>query len=184
MPSRLDGLPIQAWIAIPAGVKADRSALILEFGGPFAMYTPSFAAEIQRYAAEGYVTVWKNPRGSTGYGEAFAQEIDEAYPGPDHEDLMSVVDAVVAQGWVDKKRLFITGGSGGGVLSAYATGMTDRFAAAAVIKPVINWFTMALAGDIQVVVSRHWIRGEPLGESAKVFRSLPHPGGGQRDRRP
>ena len=175
MPSRLDGLPIQAWMAIPAGVKADRSApLILEIhGGPFAMYTPSFAAEIQRYAAEGYVTVWANPRGSTGYGEAFAQEIDEAYPGPDHEDLMSVVDAVVAQGWVDKKRLFITGGSGGGVLSAYATGMTDRFAAAAVIKPVINWFTMALAGDIGVVVSRHWIRGSPWENPQKYFDRSP-----------
>ncbi|MEE3108583.1 MAG: S9 family peptidase [Pseudomonadota bacterium] len=175
VPSRLDGLPIQAWMAIPAGVKADRSApLILEIhGGPFAMYTPSFAAEIQRYAAEGYVTVWANPRGSTGYGEAFAQEIDEAYPGPDHEDLMSVVDAVVAQGWVDKKRLFITGGSGGGVLSAYATGMTDRFAAAAVIKPVINWFTMALAGDIGVVVSRHWIRGSPWENPQKYFDRSP-----------
>ncbi|MBL6719166.1 MAG: S9 family peptidase [Pseudomonadales bacterium] len=175
VPSRLDGLPIQAWMAIPAGVSADGTApLLLEIhGGPFAMYTPAFAAEIQRYAAEGYVTVWANPRGSTGYGEAFAQEIDEAYPGPDHEDLMSVVDAVLAQGWVDEKRLFITGGSGGGVLSAYATGMTDRFAAAAVIKPVINWFTMALAGDIGVVVSRHWIRGNPWENPQKYFDRSP-----------
>ena len=175
VPSRLDGLEIEAWMAIPAGVEADGSApMILEIhGGPFAMYAPTFAAEIQRYAAEGYVTVWANPRGSTGYGEGFALEIDQAYPGPDHEDLMSVVDAVVEQGWVDPERLFITGGSGGGVLSAYATGMTDRFAGAAVIKPVINWFTMALAGDIGVVVTRHWIRDDPWENPQKYFDLSP-----------
>ena len=175
VPSRLDGLNIEAWIAIPEGVKADKTApLILEIhGGPFAMYANTFAAEIQRYAAEGYVTVWANPRGSTGYGEDFAKAIDQAYPGPDHEDLMSVVDAVIARGWVDPKRLFITGGSGGGVLSAYATGMTNRFAAAAVIKPVINWFTMALAGDIGIMVSRHWIRSNPWEEPQKYFDLSP-----------
>lgn len=175
VPSRLDGLEIEAWMAIPAGVEADGTApMILEIhGGPFAMYAPTFAAEIQRYAAEGYVTVWANPRGSTGYGEAFAQEIDQAYPGPDHEDLMSVVDEVVARGWVDPERLFITGGSGGGVLSAYATGMTDRFAGAAVIKPVINWFTMALAADIGVVVTRHWVRDDPWENPQKYFDLSP-----------
>jgi len=173
--SRLDGLPVEAWVAIPQGVKADGTApMILEIhGGPFAMYAPTFAAEIQRYAAEGYVTVWANPRGSTGYGEAFALEIDQAYPGPDHEDLMSIVDEVVRRGWVDEGRLFITGGSGGGVLSAYATGMTDRFAAAAVIKPVINWFTMALAGDIGMFVTRHWIRANPWEEPQKFFDLSP-----------
>lgn len=173
--SRLDGLNIEAWVAIPQGVHADGTApLILEIhGGPFAMYSSTFAAEIQRYAAEGYVTVWTNPRGSTGYGQDFAKAIDQAYPGPDHEDLMSVVDAVIEQGWVDPKRLFITGGSGGGVLSAYATGMTNRFAAAAVIKPVINWFTMALAGDIGVMVSRHWIRSNPWEDPTKYFDLSP-----------
>lgn len=175
VPSRLDGLPIEAWVAIPEGVKPDGTApMLLEIhGGPHAMYASTFAAEIQRYAAEGYVTVWANPRGSTGYGESFAQAIDQAYPGPDHEDLMSVVDEVVKRGWADPERLFITGGSGGGVLSAYATGMTDRFAAAAVIKPVINWFTMALAGDIGMVVRRHWIRADPWEEPQKYFDLSP-----------
>jgi dipeptidyl aminopeptidase/acylaminoacyl peptidase len=173
--SRLDGLPIEAWMAIPDGVEADGTApMILEIhGGPYAMYAPTFAAEIQRYAAEGYVTVWANPRGSTGYGEDFALEIDLAYPGPDHEDLMTVVDEVLERGWVNPERLFITGGSGGGVLSAYATGMTDRFAAAAVIKPVINWFTMALAGDIGMYVTRHWIRANPWEEPQKFFDLSP-----------
>jgi acylaminoacyl-peptidase len=175
VPSNHDGLEIQAWVALPPGFKADGTApLLLEIhGGPYTMYTPAFAAEIQRYAAEGYVTVWANPRGSTGYGEAFADKIDEAYPGYDHIDLMSVVDAVLAKGWVDPHRQFITGGSGGGVLTAWATGNTNRFAAAAVIKPVINWFTMALSADIGMYVRRHWVRGDPWANPQKFFDLSP-----------
>lgn len=175
VPSNHDGLEIQAWVALPPGFIADGTApLLLEIhGGPYAMYTPAFAAEIQRYAAEGYVTVWANPRGSTGYGEAFADQIDEAYPGYDHVDLMSVIDAVLKKGWADPQRQFITGGSGGGLLSAYATGKTDRFAAAAVIKPVINWFTMALSADIGMRVRRHWVRGDPWANPQKFFDLSP-----------
>jgi len=158
-----DQREIEAWVALPKGFKADGSyPMIIEIhGGPFAMYGPFFAAEIQRFAAEGYVTVYVNPRGSTGYGEEFAQLIDKAYPSFDHDDLMSVVDALVAKNYVDDKRLFITGGSGGGVLTAWAVGKTDRFKAAATIKPVINWATMALAADISVFVSRHWMGMQP-----------------------
>ncbi|WP_300379862.1 prolyl oligopeptidase family serine peptidase [Henriciella sp.] len=158
-----DGREIEAWVALPPGFEADGSyPMILEIhGGPFSMYGPFFAAEIQRYAAEGYVTVWANPRGSTGYGEEFAQLIDQAYPGNDYDDLMSVVDAIVENNYADPDRLFVTGGSGGGVLTAWIVGKTDRFAAAATIKPVINWFTEALAGDIAPTVWRHWIREDP-----------------------
>lgn len=175
VPSTHDGLEIQTWVALPPGFKADGTApLLLEIhGGPYAMYTSAFAAEIQRYAAEGYVTVWANPRGSTGYGEAFADKIDEAYPGYDHVDLMSVVDAVIDKGWADPQRQFITGGSGGGLLTAYATGKTDRFAAAAVVKPVINWFTMALSADIGMLIRRHWVRGDPWANPQKFFDLSP-----------
>ena len=161
--SSADDREIEAWVALPHGFKADGTfPLILEIhGGPFAMYGPYFAAEIQRYAAEGYVVVYVNPRGSTGYGEDFAQLIDLAYPGNDYDDLMSVVDSLVAKNYVDEKRLFVTGGSGGGVLTAWIVGKTDRFAAAASIKPVINWSTMALMGDIGAYVTRHWIRANP-----------------------
>ena len=137
------------------------------------MYGPFFAAEIQRYAAEGYVTVYANPRGSTGYGEAFAQLIDLNYPGEDHDDLMSVVDALIARNYVSKDRLFITGGSGGGVLTAWAVGKTDRFAAAATIKPVINWTSMALAADISRYVSRHWFRAQPWEAPEEYWRRSP-----------
>ena len=119
--------------------------MLLEIhGGPFQMYGPYFSSELQRYAAEGYVTIWSNPRGSTGYGEDFAHAIDRAYPGNDYDDLMSLVDALVARKYVSEERLFVTGGSGGGILTAWIVTKTDRFAAAASIKPVINWMTMAL----------------------------------------
>ena len=158
-----DQRDIEAWVALPPGFKADGSApLVLEIhGGPYAMYGPFFAAEIQRFAAEGYVTVYVNPRGSTGYGDDFAQQIDLAYPGKDYDDLMSVVDDLLKRNYVDPDRLFVTGGSGGGILTAHIVTQTDRFAAAASIKPVINWTTMALASDIAALVTRHWMRAMP-----------------------
>jgi len=170
-----DGKEIEAWIAFPPNFKADGSfPMILEIhGGPYTMYGPYFASEMQRYAAEGYVTVWANPRGSTGYGEDFALEIDRAYPGNDYHDLMSVVDEVVARKYVDDKRLFVTGGSGGGILTAWIVTKTKRFAAAASIKPVINWMTMALAADIGPYVRRHWIREEPWSNPEAFLKFSP-----------
>ncbi|MCR9270575.1 MAG: S9 family peptidase [Hyphomonadaceae bacterium] len=173
VPSRHDGLEIEAWIALPHGFEADGSApMIMEIhGGPFAMYGPYFASEIQRFAAEGYVTVYVNPRGSTGYGADFAMAIDKAYPGYDYEDLMSVVDALIERNYVSADRLFVTGGSGGGILTAWIVGKTDRFAAAATVKPVINWMTMALSADIAQFVRRHWIREDPW-ENPDAFLDL------------
>ena len=173
VPSRHDGLEIEAWVALPHGFEADGSyPMIMEIhGGPFAMYGPFFASEIQRFAAEGYVTVYVNPRGSTGYGADFAMAIDKAYPGFDYEDLMSVVDDLIARDYVDQNRLFVTGGSGGGILTAWIVGKTDRFAAAASVKPVINWMTMALSADIAQFVRRHWIREDPW-ENPDAFLDL------------
>ncbi len=170
-----DGREIEAWVALPPGFEADGSyPMILEIhGGPFNMYGPTFAAEIQRYSAEGYVTVYANPRGSTGYGEEFAQLIDLAYPGNDYDDLMSVVDAVIEKNYVDPDRLFVTGGSGGGVLTAWIVGNTNRFAAAATVKPVINWSTMALAADIGAYVVRHWIRANPWEDREAYWKLSP-----------
>ena len=170
-----DGRSIEAWIATPPGFKADGSyPLILEIhGGPYAMYGPSFAAEIQRYAAEGYVTVYTNPRGSTGYGNDFAQQIDLAYPGNDYDDLISVVDALLEKNYADPKRLFVTGGSGGGVLTAWIVGKTDKFAAAATVKPVINWATMATAGDIGAFVVRNWLKVAPWEDPQLYWRLSP-----------
>ncbi|MEM9303156.1 MAG: S9 family peptidase [Pseudomonadota bacterium] len=173
VPSSHDGLTVEAWVALPPGFEANGSyPMILEIhGGPYAMYGPSFSAEIQRFAAEGYVTVYANPRGSTGYGDAFAQEIHRAYPGNDYDDLISVVDALIERDYVDPDRLFVTGGSGGGVLTAWIVGKTDRFAGAASIKPVMNWETMATTGDIGAFVVRNWL-GAPPWEDPELYRRL------------
>ncbi|WP_425408913.1 S9 family peptidase [Hyphococcus sp.] len=175
VPSSFDEKEIEAWIALPPGFTADGThPMILEIhGGPFAEYGPFFSAEVQRFAAEGYVVVYANPRGSTGYGEAFAQLIDLAYPGNDYDDLMSVVDAVIAKNYVDPERLFVTGGSGGGVLTAWIVGKTDRFAAAVSAKPVINWMSMALASDIGAYVARHWIRADPWADPDAYWERSP-----------
>jgi len=158
-----DGLPIQAWVAKPPGFDPEEQyPLILEIhGGPFANYGPRFAAEIQLYAAAGYVVVYANPRGSTSYGEAFGNAIHHAYPGHDYDDLMSVVDAVIERGYVDPGRLYVTGGSGGGVLTSWIVGTTDRFRAAVVAKPVIHWTSFVLTADAYAFFTQYWFPGLP-----------------------
>jgi acylaminoacyl-peptidase len=165
-PSSHDGLEIQSWLAMPPEAARGEGPLplILEIhGGPHTAYGPEFSAEVQLMAAAGYAVLYVNPRGSTSYGEAFATEIDEAYPGRDYDDLMSAVDAVLDRDDVaiDPDRLFVTGGSGGGVLTAWIVGTTDRFRAAVVAKPVINWTTLALTSDISSYAVRHWFPAPP-----------------------
>lgn len=149
-PSSADGLMIQGWILKPAGFDpAKRYPLILEIhGGPQTSYSAEFAMELQLYAAAGYVVLYTNPRGSTSYGEAFTNKIYKAYPGQDYDDLMSGVDVLLERGYIDADNLFVTGGSGGGVLTAWIVGKTDRFRAAVSAKPVINWYSHTLTADI------------------------------------
>ena len=162
-PSSLDGREIEAWIATPPGFEPGGSyPLILEIhGGPFAAYGPHFASEVQLYAAAGYVVVYVNPRGSTSYGADFANLIHHAYPGGDFDDLMSAVDYAIEEGYADEERLFVTGGSGGGILTAWIVSHTDRFAAAVSAKPVINWYSMVLTADMAEYFRRYWFANPP-----------------------
>jgi acylaminoacyl-peptidase len=173
VPSSVGDREIDAWIALPPGFEKDGSyPLLLEIhGGPHTMYGDFWSTEVQRYAAEGYVTVWTNPRGSTGYGAEFAQAIDLAYPGEDYDDLMSVVDHLVEEDYVSEDRLFVTGGSGGGVLTAWIVGNTDRFEAAASIKPVINWTSEALSADLSAYAAFEWLKEMPW-ENQELYWSL------------
>jgi dipeptidyl aminopeptidase/acylaminoacyl peptidase len=173
--SSVDHRRIQGWIVKPPGFDAARKyPLLLEIhGGPFASYGPSFAAEIQLYAAAGYVVLYLNPRGSTGYGEEFADLIHHDYPDNDYGDLMSGVDAVVGRGYVDPQRLFVTGGSGGGVLTAWIVGHTDRFRAAVVVKPVINWASFVLTADLTNYFYRYWFDGFPWDNVQSYWKRSP-----------
>lgn len=162
-PSSHDGREIQGWIVKPPGFDPSRRyPLILEIhGGPFANYGDRFDVEKQAMASAGYVVLYVNPRGSTSYGEEFGNLIHHVYPENDYYDLDSGVDAVLEQGYVDPDRLFITGGSGGGVLSSWTIGKTNRYKAAAVLYPVINWYSFAVSSDIPVTVSKYWFRAMP-----------------------
>ena len=161
--SSLDQRPIDAWMVTPPDFDtAKKYPMILEIhGGPFSAYGPQFSTDDQLYAAHGYVVVYSNPRGSTSYGEDFANQIDKAYPGHDYDDLMSVTDAAIASGHVDANNLFVTGGSGGGVLTAWIVGKTDRFRAAASQKPVIDWASFVLTSDGAAYYSPYWFAKKP-----------------------
>ena len=161
--SSADGLEIEGWMITPPDFDESKQyPLVLEIhGGPFAAYGPHFSAEAQLYAAAGYVVLYTNPRGSTSYGAEFANLIHHAYPGNDYDDLMSGVDAVIERGFVDPDQLFVTGGSGGGVLTAWIVGKTDRFRAAVVAKPVINWISFSLTADAYPFFSSYWFEKKP-----------------------
>ncbi|MCW8866706.1 MAG: S9 family peptidase, partial [Colwellia sp.] len=173
--SSADNRTIEAWIALPANFdNTKKYPLILEIhGGPHAAYGPNFASEIQLMAAKGYVVVWANPRGSTSYGEEFANLIHHNYPSSDYDDLMSVVDGVIAQGYIDQTNLFVTGGSGGGVLTAWIVGKTDRFRAAVVAKPVINWLSFALTADGYTYYTQYWMPGMPWQQVEHLWKHSP-----------
>ncbi len=170
-----DGKKVQGWYVTPPGFDAQKKyPLILEIhGGPYADYSPHFAAEIQLYAAAGYVVLYLNPRGSTGYGEAFAQLINGNYPGHDYDDLMSGVDFVIKKGFIDDRNLFVTGGSGGGVLTAWIVGKTDRFRAAVSSKPVINWTSFVLTADMPGFFANYWLTSMPWNKPEEAHRRSP-----------
>ncbi len=141
---------VQGWIVKPPAFDASKKyPLILEIhGGPFAMYNVAFNWMFENFAANNFVVLYTNPRGSTGYGSAFSNGIDHNYPGPDYDDLMAGVDTVIGKGYIDTSRMYVSGCSGGGVLSSWVIGHTDRFAAAAVRCPVIDWISMAGHTDV------------------------------------
>jgi len=175
VPSRHDGREIQAWIIHPPGFDPEREyPLLLEIhGGPFANYGARFSAELQLYAAAGNIVLYANPRGSTGYGQEFGNLIHHAYPGHDYDDLMSCVDAAIARGSVDTSHLFVTGGSGGGVLTAWIVGKTERFRAAVVAKPVIHWTSFVLTADHSSYFTKYWFPGPPWEHPEHYFARSP-----------
>jgi acylaminoacyl-peptidase len=173
--SSVDQRSIQGWLVTPPDFDAEKKyPLILEIhGGPFASYGSVFSAEAQLYAAAGYVVLYANPRGSTGYGQEFANLIHHDYPNNDYHDLMSGVDAAIAEGYVDESQLFVTGGSGGGVLTAWIIGHTDRFKAAVVAKPVINWISFVLYADNPGFFYKYWFANKPWENTENYLKRSP-----------
>ena len=170
-----DKQEIQSWFITPPDFDPNKKyPMILEIhGGPFSAYGDVFTAELQLMASEGYVVLYVNPRGSTSYGEDFANLIHHNYPGQDYDDLMTGVDELIKKGFVDEERMYVTGGSGGGVLTAWIVGKTDRFKAAVVAKPVINWFSFALTSDGYNYYYKYWFPGYPWDNLEQYMKRSP-----------
>ncbi|KFZ31150.1 acyl-peptide hydrolase [Pseudidiomarina salinarum] len=151
--SSFDGTEIHGWYILPPDYDPAKTypTMVEIHGGPHLAYGPSFAAEHQRYAAEGYVVFYNNYRGSVSYGKDFALLLDGYYSSErDFADHMSGLDALIEKGIADADNLFIAGGSAGGIATAFAVGLTDRFRAAAATNPVINWVSKTLTADSSI----------------------------------
>ena len=158
-----DGKRIQGWIQKPPDFDAKKKyPLILNIhGGPHAAYGWVFNHEFQWMAAKGYVVLYLNPRGSTSYGQEFGNVIQYHYPGDDYRDLMAGVDEVLKRGYVDAKKLGVTGGSGGGVLTNWTITHTDRFAAAVSQRDISNWASWWYTADF-TLFQPNWFKAPPF----------------------
>ena len=147
--STFDKRDIQGWVVYPPHFDAKKKypLLVENHGGPISNYGDRFSPEIQLYATAGYVVFYPNPRGSTSYGEAFGNLLYHNYPGEDYQDVMDGVDVLLQKSFLTEDSLFVTGGSAGGIMTAWMIGKNNRFQAAAVIKPVMNWISKTLTAD-------------------------------------
>jgi dipeptidyl aminopeptidase/acylaminoacyl peptidase len=158
-----DGKTIQAWVQKPPDFNpAKKYPLILNIhGGPHAAYGYIFEHEFQWMAAKGYVALYPNPRGSTTYGQDFGNVIQFHYPGDDYKDLMAGVDEVIRRGYIDDKKLGVTGGSGGGLLTNWVVGQTSRFAAAVSQRDIASWEAWWYSADF-TLFQPTWFRAPPF----------------------
>jgi len=158
-----DGKTVQAWLQKPPGFDAAKKyPLILNIhGGPHAAYGYIFEHEFQWMAAKGYVVLYPNPRGSTSYGQDFGNVIQFHYPGDDYKDLMLGVDEAIRKGYIDAKKLGVTGGSGGGLLTNWVIGHTDRFAAAVAQRDIASWTDWWYTADFTLFQST-WFKAPPF----------------------
>jgi dipeptidyl aminopeptidase/acylaminoacyl peptidase len=169
-----DGKKIQAWVQRPPDFQEGKKypMIINIHGGPHAAYGYTFDHEIQWMAAKGYVVLYPNPRGSTSYGQDFGNVIQYHYPGDDFKDLMAGVDELVKRGWVDPERLGVTGGSGGGLLTNWVIGHTQRFKAAVSQRDIADWSDFWYTADF-TLFTPSWFRGAPWEQEADFKERSP-----------
>jgi dipeptidyl aminopeptidase/acylaminoacyl peptidase len=169
-----DGKKIQGWIQKPPNFDPSKKyPFILQIhGGPHAAYGFVFTHEFQWMAAKGYVVLYTNPRGSTSYGQEFGNIIQYNYPGDDHKDLMLGVDEVLKRGYVDANKLGVTGGSGGGVLTNWAVGQTNRFKAAVSQRSISDWAGFWYTADF-TLFQPTWFKAAPWEDPQDFIRRSP-----------
>lgn len=173
--STVDGRKVQGWVVYPPNHnKAQPAPLLVEnHGGPILNYGPHFSAEIQLYAAAGYVVFYPNPRGSTSYGEEFGNLLYNNYPGEDYNDVMDGVHELVNKGVADKEHLYVTGGSAGGIMTAWIIGKNNEFKAAVVAKPVMNWISKTLVADNYYGYANSRYPGQPWENFSTYWKFSP-----------
>ncbi len=161
--STVDQRRVQGWIVKPPKFDPSKKypLLVENHGGPISNYGDRFSPEMQLYATAGYVVFYPNPRGSTSYGEEFGNLLYNNYPGDDYQDVMDGVDAMIAKGYIDGEQLFVTGGSAGGIMTAWIIGKNNRFRAASVVKPVMNWISKTLVADNYYGYADYRYPGQP-----------------------
>ncbi|MCK5441336.1 MAG: S9 family peptidase, partial [Maribacter sp.] len=147
--SSIDQRDLQGWLVYPPDYDATKKYpfMVENHGGPILNYGDRFSVEMQLYAAAGYIVFYPNARGSTGYGEEFGNLLYNNYPGEDYNDVMDGVDYCIKKGIAHENQLFVTGGSAGGIMTAWIIGKNNRFEAAVVAKPVMNWISKTLVAD-------------------------------------
>ena len=161
--SSFDNRDIQGWVVYPPNYDSSKNYpfLVENHGGPISNYGSRFSAEIQLFAAAGYVVFYPNPRGSTSYGEEFANLLHHNYPAEDYIDVMDGVDFCINKGIAKEEKLYVTGGSAGGLMTAWIVGKNNRFEAAVVVKPVMNWISKTLTADNYFQYSDTRLAGQP-----------------------
>jgi len=161
--SSVDGRDIQGWLIYPPNYNESKSyPLLVEIhGGPISHYGPHFTPEFQLFAADGYVVFYPNMRGSTSYGEEFGNLLYHNYPGEDYNDVMDGVNVLIKEGITSEDSLYVTGGSAGGIMTAWMIGKNNRFESAAVVKPVMNWISKTLTADNYYGYAEYRYPGQP-----------------------
>ena len=165
-----DGRRVQCWLILPPG-PGPHPAVLEIHGGPYAQYGSRFSIKHQAMAAAGYAVLFCNPAGSTGYGEAFTDALHDRFPGPDWDDLMAAVDHVAARPDIDADNLFVSGQSGGGVLTLWTVTHCHRFRGAVAIKPVVDWSSWVLGSDIGPSVGVRWMGDALPWEAPEKYRA-------------
>ncbi len=157
------GESVQGWILKPPGFDASRKyPLILEIhGGPAGTYGTGWFHEFQYFAAQGYVVVYCNPRGSQGYGEQFCTSIYQDWGTKPFMDVMAAMDHTIGKGYIDESHLYVTGGSYGGYMTNWCVTHTDRFRAGATQRCVSDMRTLCLAGDMGTLWLKNYTGGQP-----------------------
>jgi dipeptidyl aminopeptidase/acylaminoacyl peptidase len=142
---------IEGWLMPPHGYTPGRKHPLVLYihGGPHSQYGEQWFDETQNLAAAGYWVLYTNPRGSSGYGADFRFSTRGRWFAEDYEDLMKAVDLVAARPDVDSTRMGVTGGSYGGVMTAWVTVKTNRFKAAQADRMISNWWSWYGTSDAQ-----------------------------------